>query len=854
MNNNSVTTEVQTLRLTVIRLAKHSVSLLNDKGDPKTSLQNCPIRTECLSLITESDFRILHEIQGHETIKANESAASLSLEKSIQLYQGLLEVLIVHFGIFPKQKISLHTIIKWWKLAIQDRLESYYKFQSCYLFSLVTGQNILIDELPNLPTWIDDTPGYLIGGEFYRFSRRVIRDGPTKSQIGAYYAITYVKRAGLAISDEKQTDSVAEHVRNMSGAEYKPRETYKISKRSIHPVRMKDVECGDVLGDILERMEYLLSHDFKDKICPESWRVPSVNACFESTRDNGGSHPLFISDDHADRMANPPHFIGFVKYKEKIEHVYVPYLPSVLYNNLKADLIEEIPLPNATVHKVIEPFKARIITAGPGKLYQAGRCIQKPIHSIMRNNKMFALTGESVTNDLIQSRYQGLKLEPCVDLISNRTSMEFILAGDYSAATDGMHPSVPLAFCRILYIYGYLNRYQYDICKACITGHKLHYPCLSWDDVISRNLSKYVLNPLDNGTRTCPQIMQTWGQLMGSPISFLILCYVNAAIGWVSADYYFGRKLRFAQWQEIFRPLFNGDDSSMASNRLHYIIWRNVASCAGLNSTLGKSYCSPDFAMINSEIFYLVRENGIIIRTEDIFVLNPGLIKGQAKVLVDTRKLCDSDVAVEELLPLCDQLEKAVKKANLLERILCKRLFLGHVWSRLTSTHRPWAVPRCLGGLGLRDIGQPNYGQRMTTAWLLLQAEAKNELRLPKTSVHWHSLHIRKYMARLEESLGCQYINFELISQDESMVRDYLTLRAEENLYGRDIPEFTLDDCFLGEGVKLFRNKYGDGYSKLMISTLSRASYVSPVGDDCLSRLFDSKYLARRLDSKLVFF
>jgi len=446
--------------------------------------------------------------------------------------------------------------------------------------------------------------------------------------------------------------------------------------------------------------------------------------------------------------------------------------------------------------------------------------------------------------------------------------MNLFLSGDFSEATDGMHPAFSSAFAKLLYLYGFFNEVQYKIVDACMKGHKLYYPNLDWNTVDKFDLKNYISNysqkptgpiPKDPKLRKLipvPKVIQTWGQLMGSPISFIILCYCNAAVSWTAGDYYFGRKISFGQWVRVFRPLFNGDDHSSVTNRTHFRVWKSVASCAGLNSTLGKSYCSSKFILINSELFWPTMFNEQVDGIEDMFVLNPGLIKGQAKVLGDTRNTGKA-VNVNDLLPLCDQLEKAISKANPLERILCKRIFLGHVEDRIKSTHRPWAVPRCLGGLGLQDISEPNYSQRLVTGWLLMQPDARKVITPQLLEYHAHVEHVGNFMRKLEAKLGCVYENFEMVSHDEYGIREYFQGKAHENLFGEKPTEFSVDDCFIGEGTCWIDPKKlrGDGYSKLMKSTISRSkNLVHPVSDDKLQILFSMKYMPRRVDEPILFF
>jgi len=221
----NIPTEVQLLRTVLTALGNESDHLLNEKVVPKTLrviTQMEPYLGDLL--IIRSTIR--QQILDNSSKKVGDVVGSL-VDKALTLYQGLLEVLVVHFGFLPETEHSFKTALRWLRLTCEDRLESYFKIQSCYLFSLVTKQNKLIDELPEFPQWISefgDRPGYIQGGKLWRMSRKAIATPDlSKHEIAAFYAITNVKRAGLAISEKLQEASILKHQKNMVGAEYKPK-------------------------------------------------------------------------------------------------------------------------------------------------------------------------------------------------------------------------------------------------------------------------------------------------------------------------------------------------------------------------------------------------------------------------------------------------------------------------------------------------------------------------------------------------------------------------------------------------------------------------------------------------------
>jgi len=107
---------------------------------------------------------------------------------------------------------------------------------------------------------------------------------------------------------------------------------------------------------------------------------------------------------------------------------------------------------------------------------------------------------------------------------------------------------------------------------------------------------------------------QCWGQLMGSFLSFPILCIVNAAMTWSAMEEV---GIRWSLWADCVRV--NGDDIlfPFSSERQHYRIWSHRARDAGLSPSPGKNFRSRDFCTINSVLFCRER----LIRYEGDFPL-----------------------------------------------------------------------------------------------------------------------------------------------------------------------------------------------------------------------------------------
>jgi hypothetical protein len=92
---------------------------------------------------------------------------------------------------------------------------------------------------------------------------------------------------------------------------------------------------------------------------------------------------------------------------------------------------------------------------------------------------------------------------------------------------------------------------------------------------------------------------QTRGQLMGSPVSFPILCLYNATLTRMAHELRWNRKFDLDE----IPMLVNGDDLLLQTDDLGYLIWKDVTAFGGLKPSVGKTYVHPTLATINSEMW-----------------------------------------------------------------------------------------------------------------------------------------------------------------------------------------------------------------------------------------------------------
>jgi len=621
-------------------------------------------------------------------------------------------------------------------LYLCDKAEKYFKFHTSYLINRLLGS-----ELPEpIHLYPGDLPGIVVGGWFRRFmeSQKVDRELKLSLALG----LQNVKRAAISISEDQQDNYLIDHKKNMVGGAY---EGHGLEEH---------------LTEVREKVVAITEYYYTGEIAQEVpiWRVPSTRSCFQHSASQGGTSHYFADVGHGqttDGWDENFHQFGWLRY----ENETIPlYSQGFSLDDLDAHIASKVDLRShcrAEVHKVLEPFKCRVITAGDAPIYQAARSLQPVFHSRLRDDTCFQFIGKRHNVEDVEHRYTGCNLvldEKIFDLrrgsgFKNALhDRQFFVAGDFKNATDAMHPSLPKAFIDTLAIVSDLSAMQLRVCRLTLGPHKLFYPD---GDVV----------------------MQTWGQLMGSPLSFPVLNIVNAAVLWASAEQYYDQVLSWERVQSLFRPLINGDDISFLSNKVHYELWKSYAKAAGMSPSIGKNYTTHEFVNINSTTYMCnmlpTDQVGIskVGHFHELFVLNPGLVKGQAKVLDDTRltdcrarKLSPQQMKEKKMrdalqqtnvMPYCDQLKEVIRVApeQCLPRI--NAIFYNHIQDDLKNSKRSWSLPTFLGGLGL-PFGTVSYGQRLVAMKVKEKYIDLSETKSPEI----HQLLGQEYFSTICDNLG----------------------------------------------------------------------------------------------------
>jgi hypothetical protein len=313
-----------------------------------------------------------------------------------------------------------------------------------------------------------------------------------------------------------------------------------------------------------------------------------------------------------------------------------------------------------------EALKVRMITAMPAFQQAVLRSLRSKLHGVMKHHPVFHLIGAPVTESYILDR-MGLNLK----------EGHAYLSGDYDAATDNIFRWVSEAVVDAIG----------DILKLAHIERELFIRALT-------------------GSRFRGKLQQI-GQLMGSILSFIVLCIINAAMTRWAIEL---AERRLYSLRDA--PLaVNGDDVAAKghASRLHHF-WSQITSFVGLRQSIGKTFVSKEFVNINStsymrqpEAFVInyERRDGTTVERKTFLKLtkfvNLGLLKGLKRSggtiglndLSDTT--CNLGTRARELLRLAP--------THLHEQVM--KIFIKHHRNVLRETGLPWYMPEWIGGLGL---------------------------------------------------------------------------------------------------------------------------------------------------------
>jgi len=525
-----------------------------------------------------------------------------------------------------------------------------------------------------------DKPSVLLGGKAFRWQRRYLMRSQLK--VSFLTSILQSKKGMPRPGPEDLEKAVEKTVAKLTGEPIAAKRGKSLINWGdadlVHP-KIEQLLAPVTIKEQLRRTVKELFSDVKFSVADRIKAFfPSTSANYINSRSNAGAVGFLLQHpDLLKGLRRPGGYLTVTRDpRQQEEHIEAEEEDRIIldttalehnFEELWHRMLYEANLEEPHVEPVAlaEALKKRVISKGPPILYTVLRPLWKKVHTILRQHPIFCLIGTPITEEILLNV-----------LGSDLKEGEAFLSGDYEAATDNLYSwvseEIADAISEELQLLGIEKR----LFIRALTGHLI---------------------------RGLPQRN---GQLMGSIVSFPVLCIANAAASRWAAELAENKPLQLKQC----KMLINGDDVAIRGKASVYQFWRTITSAFGLKESIGKTFLSTKFVNINSTNFtYEETPHPLVCTSKDgnaivrqcrytlVPYVNMGLISGlkrsQGVIGLDDQDDPRNNIGVRasELLRLCPP----ALRGNIYN------LFLRKHKQLLAKTHVPWFLPRWLGGLGL---------------------------------------------------------------------------------------------------------------------------------------------------------
>jgi len=386
--------------------------------------------------------------------------------------------------------------------------------------------------------------------------------------------------------------------------------------------------------------------------------VPSCSSSFERGRNDGGAwQELVESQGYYNPLAGDELHSMHFHPREGVQTIRCKPAPIVgKFSNEKV---------KARIAPILEACKVRWVSIGESQSYFRAKAWNRLVYSQMPNHPTFGLTGR-----------------PCGIEDVNIMTGKYLLSGDYKGATDTLDPTwSTYVLDRIT---ARLYKHDREIgadarvigLKQMLVGHTMEYTTGKGKD------------------KKTVSFDQKNGQLMGSYLSFPVLCVLNAAINRVYLDP--SLEIPIAEL-----PLrVNGDDVMMSADE-PFAFWASTVALVGLKPSVGKNYVHTHTCCVNSE-FYTRPSAGASFKRNRPWRIS--LIFGQSARTESSlwgRESARPGGSSTWCVSLGSKARELVEYEKGDVRALLLSAFIRENLEELKKTNRSWWVPEQLGGLGL---------------------------------------------------------------------------------------------------------------------------------------------------------
>jgi len=521
---------------------------------------------------------------------------------ALMLSRAYYEVILDSYPKFLE--FSLHEQLEAFRSMASWKLEDFVK--NAKFFTAMPMARFLRNSLPERPkSFPADLHISLFSGKIKRFFKnRLISFN--KKNLSFYLGLLQgVKRGAETVPESFVYDAMLKH-RGILTKEYDPIVTTSWADRS--------------------SMSVLFTRLFK-KFKPVAPRLfeASTAAGYSSKRGEGGARNFLRKVYNYNNEIDSEHLNLLEMYESRPGDVRETKGEPTWenFNSLMVDLAliarsdPEQLHSSVQVSAVCEPLKVRLITKGNEFKYYLSRFYQKAMWQYLQKYPQFVATGRPIE---LHDFYSLLDREDeCFKKTDPRSPFQRLdkkgailrfdcwVSGDYTAATDNLKISYTKDAFETSLVKSKLDPSVKEYLREVLYEQEIHYP--------KKFESKGGLTPE----------MQTNGQLMGSTLSFPILCVVNLCAYWKTLEEYLNREISIHD----LPVLINGDDILFRCNDVFYSLWMENIQEVGFLLSLGKNYVHKTFFTINSLGFLHNVEKRTIT---EVGFLNVGLLTGQSKL------------------------------------------------------------------------------------------------------------------------------------------------------------------------------------------------------------------------------
>jgi len=541
------------------------------------------------------------------------------------------------------------TLIHWQICSNQCNWIKFLKYKLSAFMSFY-----LDNEIPECPFTEFDHPNQLAGSSLGRFIQA--KKNQLKGSIGYYsflFSILQLKK-GLPKPDREYLCKAILDTKEMLTTLHPPPPSVYTDREAtdLEAVRTVQEAFGyhTMTIEDLER-EYVAS--IRANYTDSRSKYGTLGTLMEMgvILDHGVSETVFrqaVLEDDEEMMSDRVRLMLNPKFIEGVSRIYKDIYRAV---RLKAqDEIADVKLV-----ALPEALKVRVISKGPALTYFVLKPVQKYLHKILRKIPCLKLIGKKVSVE-----------EKHLDVFLNEEGNFHSL--DYQSATDLLDPRfsgvIVDAICDTVSIPDDIR----SLFHKALTGHKVE------------------------------GADQVWGQLMGSIVSFIVLCVANATV--VRQSLEIVNQKRYNLWD--CPMLINGDDGLVRCKDDFLPVWKSIAASIGLKPSVGKVYTHHEYCNINSTSFIFNKERN---RFRHAPYINMGLVVGNTRAGVSRKDnkegIFDTDL---DGMTFGARHRELIRSCPYDVRLAVHELYLKYNKETLEESFVPWYVPEELGGVGLLPI------------------------------------------------------------------------------------------------------------------------------------------------------